>query len=224
MLRKRDSAEGRVYQKIIVVAAFTFIVLPFVTTFNEFLTKVVERLRFIVIIQDVMAPFIVRIVAFILNAINISAAIEGSCLYLLGGWLPLRIYINWNCIGWQSFIILVLTFITGLQGDFTLSSKLVAILIGIEGTFLVNIVRILIPSILAHYNGFLSAIVFHDYLGTLMTLLWMVVFWYFAFESILITREHAREGGIGSFIEEVRELYLGNRLQEEKSVACELDG
>lgn len=136
----------------------------------------------------------------------------------------MRIYINWNCIGWQSFIILAFTFITGLQGDFTLSSKLMAILIGIEGTFLVNIVRILIPSLLAYYHGSLSAVIFHDYLGTLMTLLWMVVFWYYAFEGILVKREYTQEGGIGSFIEEVRKLYLGSRLQKDEAVAGELDG
>jgi exosortase/archaeosortase family protein len=224
MLKKRDPAEGRVYQKILVVAAFTFLVLPFVTTFNEFITKIVESFNFVAVIQGVVAPFIVKVVAIILNKINVSATIEGSHLYLVGGWIPLKIYINWNCIGWQSLILLAFTFMTGLQGNYTMRSKLTAILIGIEGTFLVNIVRILISSLLAYYYGFLPAIIFHDYLGTLMTLIWMVVFWYYTFEGILGKVENVLEGEIGSYIEEIKKLGLGSRLQNDNAMVGELDG
>ena len=177
--------EGTVYRKIIMVAAVTFVILPFVTTFNEFLTKVVESLNFVSMIQGYVAPFIVRIVAAILLAIRIPAAIDGSHLYLTGGWLPLKIYINWNCVGWQSFILLAFTFVTGLQGPYKLRSKLMTVLIGLEGTFLINIIRILIPTLLAYRFGSLTAIIFHDYLGTLFTLLWMGVFWNYAFGNIL---------------------------------------
>ena len=177
--------EGTVYRKIIMVAAVTFVILPFVTTFNEFLTKVVESLNFVSMIQGYVAPFIVKIVAAILLAIRIPASIDGSHLYLTGGWLPLRIYINWNCVGWQSFILLAFTFVTGLQGPYKLRSKLMAVLIGLEGTFLINIIRILIPTLLAYRFGYLPAIIFHDYLGTLLTLLWMGVFWNYAFGNIL---------------------------------------
>ncbi len=177
--------EDTVYRKIIMVAAVTFVILPFVTTFNEFLTKVVESLNFVSVIQGYAAPFIVRIVAAILLAIKIPAAIDGSHLYLTGGWLPLRIYINWNCVGWQSFILLAFTFVTGLQGPYKLRSKIMTVLIGLEGTFLINIIRILIPTLLAFKFDFLSAIIFHDYLGTLFTLLWMGVFWNYAFGNIL---------------------------------------
>ena len=185
MMNDSKTLEGTVYRKIIMVAAVTFVILPFVTTFNEFLTKVVESLNFVSMIQGYVAPFIVRIVAAILLAIRIPASIDGSHLYLTGGWLPLRIYINWNCVGWQSFILLAFTFVTGLQGPYKLRSKLMAVLIGLEGTFLINIIRILIPTLLAYRFGYLPAIIFHDYLGTLLTLLWMGVFWNYAFGNIL---------------------------------------
>ena len=186
--------EGTVYKKILMVAAVTFVILPFVTTFNEFLTKVVESLNFVSMIQGYVAPFIVRIVAAILLAIRIPAAIDGSDLYLTGSWLPLRIYINWNCVGWQSFILLAFTFVTGLQGPYKLRSKLMTVLIGLEGTFLINIIRILIPTLLAYRFGYLPAIIFHDYLGTLFTLLWMGVFWNYAFGNILIKPSRDTKG------------------------------
>ncbi len=186
--------EGRVYQRLIVVAAVTFIILPFVTTFNEFLTKIVESLHFVAVIQGVAAPFMVRVVAVILQTVRIPTSIEGSFLYLGGRWMPLRIYINWNCIGWQSFVLFAFTLLTGLQGPYTRRSKLLTVLLGLEGTFLINIIRILIPTILAYHSGYIPAIVFHDYLGTLLTLLWMGFFWNYAFGSVLVSGKDVKMG------------------------------
>lgn len=200
--------EGRVYQRIILVAAISFIALPFVTTFNEFLTKSVENFHFVAVIQGFIAPYIVRIVAVILQALGIPTSINSSYLYLTGGWMPIRIYINWNCIGWQSFVLLAFTIVTGLQGPYTRRSKLLTVLVGFEGTFLVNIVRILMSTLLACFAGYTPAIVFHDYIGTLLTLLWMGFFWSYAFENILViqgelesenepvpTNDHSKCGG-----------------------------
>jgi len=190
--------EGRVYQKIIMVAAITFIILPFVTTFNEFLTKVVESINVVSTIQRVVAPFVVRILAAILLALKIPTSIDGSYIYLTSGYVPLRIYINWNCIGWQSFVLLAFTFVTGLQGPYRRRSKLMAVLIGLEGTFLVNVIRILVPTLLAYNYGYLPAVVFHDYLGTVIILLWMGMFWGYAFNDILIQPSELNEGGKSS--------------------------
>jgi len=64
----------------------------------------------------------------------------------------------------------------------------------LEGTFLVNIVRILIPTLLAYYMGYIPAIIFHDYMGTLLTLLWIGGFWSYAFGNILVKRGGADAG------------------------------
>ena len=187
-------AQGKVFQRIIIVASITFVILPFITTFNEFLTKLVESFQLVALIQGSVAPFIVRIVAVLLRTLGVSASISGSNLFLTGAWMPLRVYINWNCIGWQSFVLLAFTFLTGLQGPYTMRSKLMTVLIGLEGTFLINILRILIPTLLAGNSGYLQAILFHDYLGTLFTLLWMGVFWNYAFENLLLRRSMEVDG------------------------------
>jgi len=184
--------EGRVYQRIILIAAISFLILPFVTTFNEFLTKIFESLHFVTIMQSLIAPYIVKVVAVILQAFAIPTSVNGSYLYLTGGWMPIKIYINWNCIGWQSFVLLAFTCVTGLQGPYTRRSKLFAVMVGLEGTFLVNIVRILMPTLLACFAGYTPAIVFHDYMGTLLTLLWMGFFWGYAFENILMIKGESK--------------------------------
>jgi len=182
----RSVEEGATYRSLIVVAAFAFMVLPFITTFNELLTNVVERLQLVAFIQSLAAPFLVRVGAVILRALGVPTAISGSYLYLTGGWMPLRIYISWNCIGWQSFILLAFTLATGLQGPYTWRSKLLTVLLGVEGTFLVNVLRILIPSLIAYSVGYMPAIIFHDYLGTVLTLTWLGAFWYFSFGRLLV--------------------------------------
>ena len=182
----RDPVEGKTYRSLIVVAAFAFMVLPFITSFNELLTKLVERLELVAFIQSLAAPFIVRVVAVILRALGVPAASGGSYLYLTGGWMPLRIYISWNCIGWQSFVLLAFTFVTGLQGPYTRRSKLITVLLGVEGTFLVNVLRILVPCLLAYYFGYVPAIVFHDYIGTVLTLIWLGALWYLSFGNLLV--------------------------------------
>ncbi len=186
--------EGKIYQKLILYAAIAFIVLPFITSFNEVLTKVVESLHFVNAMQGVAAPFIVKVLVVLLRALGVPASVDGSFLYLTGGWMPLKVYINWNCIGWQSFILLALTIITGLQGSYTRRSKLVTILIGVEGTFLINMVRILIPTLIAYKIDYIPAIIFHDYIGTLLTLLWMGAFWSYAFDGILVKKDGANIG------------------------------
>lgn len=182
----RDPVEWKTYRSLIVVAAFAFMILPFITTFNELLTKLVERLELVAFIQSLAAPFIVRVVAVILRALGVPAASGGSYLYLTGGWMPLRIYISWNCIGWQSFVLLAFTFATGLQGPYTRRSKLITVLLGVEGTFLVNVLRILVPCLLAYFFGYVPAIVFHDYIGTVLTLIWLGALWHLSFEYLLV--------------------------------------
>lgn len=167
-------------------AATSFMVFPFINSYNELLTHLVERSGLFSIIQGIIAPFIVKILVVVLRVLSIPALSEGSNLYLINEYIPLQIYINWNCIGWQSFILLIFTLIIGLQGSYSPRIKLLTILYGFEGTFLLNIFRILIPSILAYSWGYIPAILFHDYMGTILTLIWLGLFWKSSFSILLV--------------------------------------
>ncbi len=179
-------ADSSVFRRLIIFTVFALVVLPFTTSFNEALTKVVERLGIVSAIQAFVAPLTVRGIASILGFMGIPCVASGSSIYLTNTWMPLVIYVNWNCIGWQSFILLTLTFVTGLQGNYTFRSKILVVILGLEGTLLLNIVRIVVPTLLAYGFGRLPAVFFHDYLGTLITLIWLSSFWYYAFNRILV--------------------------------------
>ena len=58
-------------------------------------------------------------------------------------------------------------------------------MIGLLGTFLVNLLRIVFTVILLVVSRPLFAMVFHDYLAAIMTIIWLVIFWWFAYSFVL---------------------------------------
>lgn len=176
----------RVYLQILAYAAVSFMFLPLISTFNELLTSIAENVGLFTVIRDVAAPFMVKMLSVILNTLGVKSVTNGSDLLLTGGFIPTRIYINWNCIGWQSFILLAFTLYTGLQGRHNTGKKLLTVFFGLEGTFLVNLIRILLPTLLVAVAGYMPAVMVHDYIGTLITLLWLALFWRHTFSTILV--------------------------------------
>jgi exosortase/archaeosortase family protein len=67
--------------------------------------------------------------------------------------------------------------ITGLRREMPLETRLQVILLGIAGTYLVNLARIVVVLVIAATAGYVPAVVFHDYAGLLMPLLWLFGFW-----------------------------------------------
>ena len=66
-----------------------------------------------------------------------------------------------------------------------LTSRVEVIVVGILGTVLVNVVRIATVCLLAAAAGYLPAVLFHDYGGTLLLVGWLFSFWFIAFRWLL---------------------------------------
>ena len=169
------------FQMILMLAAGLLLVLPFITIFNEFLTKAVIELRLDRILTEV------RFIALTLAPFGIHAEVTDTALYLTSptSSFPIPVYISWNCVGWQSFILFGITLITGLQGRIPRRRKLQVIAVGLLGTFWMNLLRMSSVALVAYFFGRLPAVVFHDYGGTLIILVWLVVFWYALFNYFL---------------------------------------
>jgi exosortase/archaeosortase family protein len=173
------------HQALIAITALVLMMLPFVITFNEFLTALVLRSQAYIAIQDFVVPIEGKMVGVILEYIfGMNTVVSGSTLIVLGA-KSIKVYINWNCIGWQSLILFVITLVTGLRGPYTIKSKILCVLAGIEGTILLNLLRIASVILVAIYVGYLPALLFHDYGGTILVVLWLVLFWQLAFGHIL---------------------------------------
>jgi exosortase/archaeosortase family protein len=160
--------------------------LPFVTTYNDLLTTWAMQFGVAQPLQSV-GPFEARMVVALLQATSIHAAAAGSHLVVWGmNGQPTDLFISWNCIGWQSLVLLGLSLAVGLRGNHSTEARVQVLLLGFLGTVLVNVVRVALVCLLAALAGRLPAVIFHDYGGTLMTIAWLFAFWAIVQRWILV--------------------------------------
>ena len=75
------------------------------------------------------------------------------------------------------------------EGRYTLASQLRALTLGLLGIIWINLLRIAGIALMAYHFGRLPAVLAHDYGGTLMTIVWLALFWYFAINYILESKD-----------------------------------
>ena len=170
---------------LIASACALLMVLPLVTTFDDFLTGWALRLGADNPLQSIV-PVEARMVVGLLTALGLHAAAAGSniAVWDQAGSMHLML-ISWNCIGWQSLVLLAVSFFTGLRGRQPVAARVQVVVIGIAGTMLLNLLRVAAVAALAATWGQTPAILFHDYGGTLLVVGWLFAFWAFAQRWIL---------------------------------------
>lgn len=174
--------QKRVFKTIFLLITIFLIILPFMVTFNEALTKVVERFRLYMIIQDYVVPLQVRLVSVLLKPFPINYTPTQTGFIVNGTFLTM----TWNCIGWQSLLLLAITLSVGFKNaHYTLNSKIQAVLIGLLGTFLINLLRLTIIIVIFAYLRPIYAFVYHDYLAAGTTVVWLFFFWWFSYKYVL---------------------------------------
>ncbi len=173
--------QKRTFAIILALLSITLAILPFLVTFNEILTKIVERLSLYRFLQEMIVPLEARMVGVIVSLFGINFSYISSAIIVNGTIAQ----ITWNCLGWQSFLFLLVTFLVGLKGKYTLWSKIEAIILGTLGTLLINIFRLSLITLLLAYNRSLFSVIYHDYLAAIVTILWLFVFWWFAYTFVL---------------------------------------
>lgn len=166
---------------IFALFAIFLAILPFLVTFNEILTHLVEKFRLYMWIQELVVPLEIKMVAVLVSPFKINFIAHANGMTVNGTYAR----VTWNCIGWQSLLLLLITFAVGLKGEYTWRSKIEAIAIGLLGTYLVNLLRLTLITLLLAYSRPLFAVVYHDYLAAIVTILWLFVFWWFAYSFVL---------------------------------------
>lgn len=178
------------FQTIFIILVLLLTVMPFFTTFNDILTRIVMSLDIFKYIQNYIVPWEIRMVGVILQPLGFQPFVSGEYLAVnpaaSEGSKPFLIEIAWNCVGWQSIIFFIITGWIGLQGDqYTLFSKIKAWILGFLGTFLMNLFRIAIVVIVAYYFGQRTGSIFHDYGSLIITISWLFFFWWFVYAFVL---------------------------------------
>ncbi|MFH1367109.1 MAG: exosortase/archaeosortase family protein [Patescibacteria group bacterium] len=183
--QKKQSPEKRTFALLFLVLAIILMILPFFVTINDILTRIVMKVEVYRVIQEKIVPMEVSMVSVVTSLFGLKSGLMGSYLALQKGGETFLVEIAWNCVGWQSFIILIFSFLTGLFGSYTRWSKAQVVIAGLCGTFLMNILRITIVALFAYFFGQFPAIIFHDYGSIIMTIAWLIFFWWFSFAYIL---------------------------------------
>lgn len=173
--------EKRTFAIIFALFAILLAVLPFLVSFNEILTHLVESFRLYMWVQERIVPLEVKMVGVLVKPLGIDYLAHQNGMTVNGTYAGM----TWNCIGWQSLLLLLITLVVGLRGNYTFWSKVETVLIGLLGTFLVNLGRLTFIVLLLAYFRPLFAVVYHDYLAAIMTIIWLFGFWWFAYSFIL---------------------------------------
>jgi exosortase/archaeosortase family protein len=133
-----------------------------------------------------IVPAEVRVTVTVLGLFGIHAGAAGNQLVVWNSsGAPQTLFISWNCVGWQSLILLGLSLMVGLRGPMTLGARVQVIALGFAGTVLVNIARITVVCLLAAVAGYTPAVLFHDYGGTLLLVAWLFTFWLIAYRWLV---------------------------------------
>jgi exosortase/archaeosortase family protein len=170
---------------LLALACALLMLLPLVTTFDDLLTTWALRLGADNPLQA-MVPIEARMVVGLLGLVGIHAAASGSHLVVWDGAGAMHtLFISWNCIGWQSLVLLGVSLITGLRGRHPLEARVQVVVIGIAGTMLLNLLRVAAVAGIAATIGVTPAILFHDYGGTVLVIVYLFLFWMFAQRWIL---------------------------------------
>lgn len=178
--------EKKTFQMLFLATVVILLVLPFVTTFNEFLTRIVENIGFYQFIQHIVVPPEVKLVIVVLQFFHIHAFGDDRVVFLMNqGKEVFKAQIIWSCVGWQSIVLLGFTFLTGMQGEYKGLSKFEVIVIGLFGTFWMNIFRISLVYIVGYYFGEFPSSIFHSYASTIMIIIWLFFFWWFSYKYLL---------------------------------------
>jgi exosortase/archaeosortase family protein len=170
---------------LIASACALLMVLPLVTTFDDFLTGWALQLGANNPLQAIV-PVEARMVVGLLTALGIHSAAAGSDIVVWDGSGSMHLMlISWNCIGWQSLVLLGVSFFTGLRSRQALEARAQVVVIGVAGTMLLNLLRVAAVAALAATWGQTPAVLFHDYGGTLLVIGWLFAFWALAQRWIL---------------------------------------
>jgi len=187
---KITNSAKRTLSKILILLVLLLLILPFWTTFQDLLTQLIMRVEVYKSLQNVIVPYELKVTGTILSIAGMPIRVGNAYIE----WTKSSggnevIYLAWNCVGWQTLVLFVITLITGLSGNHSITSKGETLIIGILGTYLINIVRLVLVVVVYFIAGRPFGIIFHDYFSNLLTIGWLFGYWYFSYSFVLETKK-----------------------------------
>jgi exosortase/archaeosortase family protein len=161
--------------------ALLLVTVPLLASGDQLLASIAQGTHLDAVLSHVTAP-LARVTAGLLHLLGVHATAAGSDVLLQSGdtYVP-PIDVTWNCIGWQSLVILGISLAVGLRGHPSRGVRIAVIVAGVMGTVLVNLVRIAAVCLVTSRYGYAAGVGVHDNGGAVLVVVWLCVFWWFAY-------------------------------------------
>jgi exosortase/archaeosortase family protein len=177
------------FKLIFASGAILLLLLPPFAALNSILTHWLDTSGWYHPIQDHIVPLEARLVSAAISLVGIKARVVSgnplAALYMVKQGTMYPLDLEWNCLGWQSALLLVISLIAGLRGKFSFFSRVKCLLFGLLGTLLINVFRMSIIASLIYYVSSFAGYIIHDYFAAFITLVWLVFFWWFSYGYLL---------------------------------------
>lgn len=168
----------------------TLLLTPLTSALESALTRLIIRLGLDVFIKEALLPMTTRVVAVVLKAFGFNVTvINYSRLLVRRGGRVGGVGLLWNCVGWQTLVFFSIVLLVVLWGSYTSKSKIVCLILGVDLALFVGLLRILLVTLFDFYLGQRVAVFFHDYVGTIFVLAWVLFFSYLSY-SYILERKH----------------------------------
>lgn len=140
-----------------------------------------------VALQDWMAG----VMAASMRLLGVTATVAGHVVYLNAGSTILGLDVQGDCTGVQGILAFGLLSTMAVLDIKVKMSKLIPLfVIGFVGAFLINIVRLFGVFVSFEYLGATIGTQVHVYLGYLLFIAWVMVFWSLAFRYLMPAPQH----------------------------------
>jgi exosortase/archaeosortase family protein len=183
------------FKLILAALAIIMILLPPFAVLNSALTKALNKAEWYRPIQKYIVPWETRLVAATIAPLGIESKVTSdpkAAFYMVKEGMAIPVDLSWNCLGWQSVLLLVISLVAGLRGSYTNFSRVKCVLFGLLGTLLINVFRMSFIAAGIYYVNSLFGMIVHDYFAAFITILWLGGFWWFSYSYIL---QHQIEKG-----------------------------
>jgi len=127
-----------------------------------------------------------EVMASSMRLLGIKAAVTGHVVYLNSGSTTLGLNVEGDCTGVQGILAFgMLSTMAVLDIKAKMSRLVPLFVIGFVGAFLINIVRLFIVFVAFEYLGTSIGAEVHVYMGYLLFIAWVMVFWSIAFRYLM---------------------------------------
>jgi exosortase/archaeosortase family protein len=192
MKQAKTDSSHRHMLLFLTLAGFFLLVSPYLYHVQDIITRVLGITGISLLLTHYIIPLEIISVRGILSILRISTSVLGDNKTILlhrADSTAFAAQLTWSCIGWESLLCLLVSLLAGIDGHYTRSSKLMAIALGLLGTIGINLLRITLVCLMGFFFGNHFTVIYHNYFGAALVLVWLFVYWWLCYAFILKTKE-----------------------------------